>query len=423
MSLDISTAMLLWATEGITLAVLMLAAWLHDRSQVVTGLWGLGFGMHGVGIALVGLRGVIPDSVSIIVGNGLVLVGIVCWSIGILAYDGKRPRIWLALPLAMWLGVLCAPSVMAHFWARTVTFQLCACLAYLMLAYYILRGGSESRLARLSFGGIVLLQAASMVKMAFNAYQTRPESFAQMPNVTSFAVVNIFCLVAGILLGARLLMARSEQKLHRLIVSDPLTGVLNRRGLLDCFKDMSRRSTPSKPLLALVIFDLDHFKQVNDRNGHAAGDAVLIAFCRVAIACLGERGTFGRLGGEEFACLMHVSGPAEATGITEAIRLTLRHQEIEIDGCGTTIGATVSAGIAVAPVSKADLDQMLLVADRALYAAKEAGRNRTALAAGTGSLGEITIIAGSDRVVELCNSTAPDLSLRNVLVPLAGGRA
>ncbi|WP_170975977.1 GGDEF domain-containing protein [Rhizobium sp. FY34] len=419
--MDISTAMLLWATEGTTLAVLMVAAWLHDRSQTVTGLWGLGFGMHGLGIALVGLRGVIPDSISIVVGNGLVLFGIVCWSIGILAYDGKRPHIWLAIPLALWLAMLCVPSIMAHFWARTVTFQLCASLAYLMLAYYVLKGGPDSRLARLSFAGVVWIQAGSMIKMAFDAYRFRPDGFAQMPNVTTFAVSNIFCLVAGILLGARLLMARAEQRLHKLAISDPLTGALNRRGLLDRFNDMCRRAPPAKPLMALVIFDLDHFKQINDRYGHSMGDKVLVAFCRVAQACLGERGTFGRMGGEEFACLMHVSGAAEASGITEAIRLTLKHQETAVQGTDQTICVTVSAGISVSPVSKADLDQMLLIADRALYAAKAAGRNRAALASGAES--DIAIIAGSDRSPAPDSLQGTETLARGQVVPLAGGRA
>ena len=418
--MDISTAMLLWATEGTTLAVLMLAAWVHDRSQTVTGLWGLGFGMHGLGMALVGLRGIIPDTISIVVGNGLVLTGIVCWSIGVLVYDQKRLKISLLLPILLWLGVLCMPSVMSQFWARIETFQLCAGLAYLMLAYHLVQERATAPVVRLSLAGVVCIQTSVMIKMAFDAYQMRPENFGQMPHVAFFAVINIFCLVAGILLGARLLMARAEQRLQRLILSDPLTGVLNRRGLLDRFKDMCRNTTAAKPLLALVIFDLDHFKQINDRHGHAVGDSVLTAFCRVANGCLQDRGAFGRLGGEEFACLMHVSGAAEASGITEAIRLAFRHHEIVIDTNGASVSATVSAGIVTTPFASANLDQMLLVADRALYAAKAAGRNRTAIASRCDIGCDIALLPGSDRMGDdepLVHSTN---DIRNLLVPLTG---
>lgn len=419
--MDINTAMLLWATEGTTLAVLMVAAWLHDRSQTVTGLWGLAFGMHGMGIAMVGLRGVVPDFVSILLGNGLAITGITFWSIGILYYDGKRPNAWITLPLIAWLIILCIPSIMENFWSRVFAFQLCAASAYLMLGYYFLQGRANNRVVRISFGLVTAIQAASMIRMAFDAYLFHPQSFSQTANATTFAVVNIFCLVAGILLGARLLLARSEQRLHLLAISDPLTGVLNRRGLLDRFNDMCRHAPKAKPLMALVIFDLDHFKLINDRYGHSMGDRVLVAFCRVAQACLGERGTFGRMGGEEFACLMHVSGAAEASGITEAIRLTLKHQETAVQGTDQTICVTVSAGIAVSPVNRADLDQMLLIADRALYAAKAAGRNRSALVSGTDS--EISIIAGSDRSTVPDSLPLPEPAPRGQLVPLAGGRA
>ncbi|MGE6739228.1 GGDEF domain-containing protein [Allorhizobium pseudoryzae] len=417
--MDYATAMMLWATEALTLAILMVGAWLHDRRQAVTGLWGLGFGLHGIGVALVGLRGVVPDAVSVIGGNGLMLIGIAAWCNGVLLYDGHRMRFFPLAPLVAWLAALLVPFIMENFWTRSVAIQLAAGASYLTLAMVLLYGRQEQRLTRLAFALVSTVQACLMFKMAFDCFHLRPSSFVEMPHLTSFAIGNIFCLVAGILLGAQLLMARSEAHLQHLADSDPLTGVLNRRGLLDRFHQLCRKAVGGKNQIAIVIFDLDHFKQVNDRHGHKAGDTVLLEFCRVATTCLGQRGIFGRMGGEEFACMMQVGGAAEAIGITEAIRLTLEHSDIVVDEAGTTVSVTVSCGIGLSPIASADLDQMLICADRALYAAKFDGRNGTAIAS---SLKDDIQLIGPGAIDPTHEEREPVLLKRPALVPITGGR-
>lgn len=411
--------MMLWATEASTLAVLMIGAWFYDRRLVVTGLWGLGFALHGGGILLVALRGIIPDLVSIVGGNGLALVGVACWCNGMLVYDERRPTALVLIPLGMWLSALTVPAIMAHFWARTSAFQISGATAYLIFAAIVFAGRRKAYKARIVLAGVACVQAGLMLKMAYDSLHLRPAGFLEMPNVASYAVGNIFCLVAGILLGAKLLMARSEAHLQRLADSDPLTGVFNRRGLLDRFQQLCRKTTGAKSHIAIVLFDLDHFKQINDRHGHKAGDVVLTEFCRIATTCLGERGIFGRMGGEEFACMMQVGGPPEAIGVTEAIRLTLEHTEIRIAEGDAPIPVTVSCGIALSPLSSADLDAMLISADRALYAAKFAGRNGTALATGTGD--DIQLI-GPGFVDPAAEEREVTPLKRHALVPIIGGR-
>ena len=173
---------------------------------------------------------------------------------------------------------------------------------------------------------------------------------------------------------------RSEERLKALASTDSLTGILNRRGLIDEFQARCSAVVPDKPLVALLQFDIDNFKQINDRYGHQAGDGVLVAFSRLASISLAPRGAFGRMGGEEFASVLRVADMVEAASIAEGLRMTLALQTLSAGE--HRFGVTVSVGIALKPAAEADLDHLLSAADRALYAAKAAGRNCTAVEQG-----------------------------------------
>jgi diguanylate cyclase (GGDEF)-like protein len=390
--LDINTAMLLWAVESLTLSVLLMAMWLHDRAQKVIFAWALGFAAHGLGIALVGARGLVPDILSIMLGNQLMLLGIISWCAGMRLYDGKKLHALLLVPVIIWLSAMQWPLLNAQFWTRVLVFQLCGAMCYFMLGYLMVRGAPQPRGPRRVFAAVCGLQAVTMLLTALSSPIARPRNFAELPNITLYTVIGIFCLVSGILLGARLLMVRGEERLRQLVISDPLTGVLNRRGFLEQFETMRRHPPGGKLMLALAVFDLDHFKDINDRFGHTCGDTVLVTFCRAAQHCIGTRGTFGRIGGEEFAGLLHVASAEEAVEIIESVRLALMRQAIATGGIEPVVTATVSAGIMLAPVMSAGIDHMLSVADRALYAAKSAGRNATVLDDGM----TITVIGTRD---------------------------
>lgn len=128
-------------------------------------------------------------------------------------------------------------------------------------------------------------------------------------------------------------------------------------------------------MIALLVFDLDHFKGINDRHGHLAGDAALASFARLAAACLRPDDAFGRLGGEEFAAVLPVRHASEAATIAEHVRATLAAQPVMFGRVGMDV--TVSIGIATAPADRADFDALMPAADRALYSAKVSGRNQT----------------------------------------------
>jgi len=176
---------------------------------------------------------------------------------------------------------------------------------------------------------------------------------------------------------AFLLMAMAKERAEReqriAASTDELTGVANRRAFL---AKGGRRlaATPAESSAALLLFDLGHFKGINDRFGHEVGDRALFVFCRAALAHLGPNPVFGRLGGEEFACLLEGTTAREAYLVPERIRMEFA--EVLFSARGQRFQATVSVGVADTAHARRSLSAMLALADGALYRAKAAGRNR-----------------------------------------------
>ncbi|KQT60117.1 hypothetical protein ASG52_18535 [Methylobacterium sp. Leaf456] len=166
------------------------------------------------------------------------------------------------------------------------------------------------------------------------------------------------------------LQARVEERtrdLERLAVTDPLTGLSNRRALDEALADAVREEGAG---LSLILADIDHFKAINDRHGHAVGDAVLVALAGALGDAARPGDRLGRWGGEEFVILCPSTDLAAAQALAESMRL--RVSETEIAGVGRR---TCSFGVAARAAGES-VDGLLVRADAALYAAKHAGRDR-----------------------------------------------
>ncbi len=180
--------------------------------------------------------------------------------------------------------------------------------------------------------------------------------------------------IAVVATVVELLMIRNQRLLGRLAQearADNLTGLLNRRGFGERAAIELARSKREHAPLGLVSFDLDNFKVVNDEWGHDVGDRVLIATARSFESELREIDVLARMGGEEFVALLPGAEIAEAESLAERIREALfvaHHPDLP--------RVTVSAGVASARAPE-DIEHLLKAADRALYAAKGSGRNRT----------------------------------------------
>lgn len=169
-------------------------------------------------------------------------------------------------------------------------------------------------------------------------------------------------------------LTQKAAMLETLATTDPLTGLYNRRHFLECLAAEWSRFQRYYRSVSVLMLDIDHFKSVNDRHGHATGDAAIKA---VAAACLeGKRKSdiVGRVGGEEFAVLLPETSLSRARTVAERIRKRVMGAQILANRI--QFGVTVSIGIAEATVSMSGIDGLMGAADHALYEAKAEGRNR-----------------------------------------------
>ncbi|HUJ54105.1 MAG TPA: diguanylate cyclase [Steroidobacteraceae bacterium] len=161
--------------------------------------------------------------------------------------------------------------------------------------------------------------------------------------------------------------------------TDPLTGVLNRRSLIERLDAACMRAKARGLPVSVLFIDLDHFKQINDSYGHAAGDACLAAVIAPIHAELRQSDTIGRYGGEEFVVILSGADAASAHPIAE--RICRRVAEVRVEGFGTPIHLTCSIGVAASDTLGVWGQHLIAHADTAQYVAKRAGRNQVQLAA------------------------------------------
>lgn len=170
-----------------------------------------------------------------------------------------------------------------------------------------------------------------------------------------------------------------ETQLVEIAHSDPLTGLANRRRFMERFDTLSRRRRPGDAAVALLVIDIDHFKDVNDRYGHLVGDECLRQIARVIERSIRTTDLVARFGGEEFLVLCTDIDTEGAVVVAEKIRKAVEDTSVILTDQGVTVRVTVSVGVAAvppdAPVQSLDFDMMMEAADVAVYDAKKSGRN------------------------------------------------
>ncbi len=168
---------------------------------------------------------------------------------------------------------------------------------------------------------------------------------------------------------------REQRRAEHLATHDALTGLGNRRKFNDAFSTEHNRLQRHGGRLCVMMIDIDHFKRINDRHGHAIGDEVLATFGELLRQQMRPTDVGARIGGEEFVVLMPHTGVREAWATAERLRIVLAGQTM------STLRVTITVSIGVAELKTGeDRDALLLRADRALYRAKRAGRNQTSVA-------------------------------------------
>jgi diguanylate cyclase (GGDEF)-like protein len=239
------------------------------------------------------------------------------------------------------------------------------------MAWALLRQRSASLLQRIIGVNDALFATAILVWVASAGLGKGPLDHSvaqQVAYLTGYMlmIVNGF----GFLL---LCKQKDDSRMAKLATTDCLTGLPNRHAFLEQADGARLLAQRQRTGLGLLMIDIDHFKQINDRWGHASGDEALVVFARTARHLLREHETIGRLGGEEFALLLPGADLDAAVQAAERLRRAIR--EATIITSGPTYRMTVSIGVVVLDPHE-DLGGAMARADHALYAAKRAGRDR-----------------------------------------------
>ncbi len=266
-----------------------------------------------------------------------------------------------------------------YFSLRLVLSALVALAAWRSLSVALAARHSHRRYYIAGAGGSLLLAASALSTYdAIDNLLLRPKEPVLLASwIWLFSFDLIVPIWSFLLIAAWNERDRVLAELSRLSVTDQLTGALNRRGFLDRASVSIAQARRSGLHAAVVTFDIDHFKAVNDGHGHAAGDMVLREVVSVLLSALRPGDFLGRMGGEEFAIFLHDGTNAMALSVAERLRLQVRDNVTHPAGDGRRV--TVSGGVAPVPVGpepEAALSIALTTADGALYTAKREGRDR-----------------------------------------------
>lgn len=375
MDLDLPTTAVILAFSLAVASALLLLSWLQHRTRPALGLWGVAFALGCIAIGLIGARGQIPDFLSIVVANAMLALAYgVMWSAA-RKFDGRPLLVAASVAgAAIWLAAMLIPAWYASPAARASLIMLVGIVYTLLAAYELWRARDDGLASRWLAVALLVMHAASLPLRVPLVAGWVGASPARAHLLTFILFASMLPAMAGAYLFGSLVREKIASGYKRAASVDPLTGVANRRAFLQQGGRLLQRARADGIVLSLLLFDLDQFKTINDEFGHAAGDAVLVTFCRITTAQLRPGDLFGRIGGEEFACLLIGASAADAAIVAERIRFAF--EAAEHASGQHSFGATVSVGLAAGSNEHPDLPSLLLSADRALYRAKKDGRNR-----------------------------------------------
>jgi len=370
MSLDIGTLLVIATCVTALLGFFLLFAWMQDRIEALA-WWGVAYLIGGLSGVLWRLGDIVspPLPTGIAVALLFVAVGMI-WSAARLFHG--RPVRWGAMCLGavIWLAACMAPAFLQSPAARVI-------LSSIIVATYTFTIAAE--LWRERRKSLIRRWPAVFVPMLHGAIFLFPVALASL-GVRSlatgwfavFAIEVVLYVVGAAFIVLVLAKDRTVHRYKAAAETDPLTGLLNRRGFFEAAGALMTGKKTSQTPVSVLMFDLDHFKSINDRFGHKMGDAMLDLFAKVVRKTMRAHDVIGRFGGEEFIAIL--SGAlADACAAAERVRSAFEAAALALESA--KIPATVSIGVACG-MPAVSIDILIARADAALYRAKANGRNR-----------------------------------------------
>lgn len=379
MVLDPFTLLVLSAAMAAASALYLAAEWSSVRERSLL-LWSAGFAIIAVGSVLALLRSSGYVLFGIWFPNGLLIAAHWLFLAGVSGFTRTRlPRTWWLLAV-VWLAMLFLPD--GPWWSKTMLG-----IQSLMIAVITLRAGLLLRPhgAALSVGAAQLrfvLLAHGLFYLAKAGSTVAPDAFV---NLASFrGAVILVSLVEGVMAIMLLAMSmtgterhRREERIAQIAARDPLTALDNRRALYLRAPELLRQASPASPG-ALLLIDIDHFKQVNDLHGHDAGDRLLVTLSDLIRGLLPHGAQAARLGGDEFVILLRSVSGAVAQELGQNLRESFAQHARAMFATPEPVSLSIGATLFDQP--ETELSHWLKRADEALYASKRKGRDRMELA-------------------------------------------
>jgi diguanylate cyclase (GGDEF)-like protein len=375
MSLDLPTLMVMQSFGMACAGAVLISAWVQNRAVLALAIWGLADFLATAGLISLMLGVTSQQPAWSVVGGALL-----CAQSGLIwkaarNIDGKRAALLLALIGAAAIATSALVPGLHHI---TATLSVSGGAIYTIAAGISLWLGRSDRL--IARWPLIGLAAVHAIALSIGTYSTLSGSTGEdtVPAITSlFGFIyfeSLMFALGSAVFAFAMIKERNEASSMDAAHTDGLTGIANRGALLANAERAWLRCRRAVAPVSVVMFDLDRFKSVNDRFGHAVGDAVLKKFCEVMAAALRPHDLFARMGGEEFVVVMPGCGIEAAWIRAERIRASFA------EGCrfirNHQVNATVSGGVSVSLRSEQTLEELLEYSDSALYAAKADGRNR-----------------------------------------------
>src|SRR6476659_5633402 len=382
MSFEVNTLFLLTIDVEAILGLLLLLVWVQSTRVHAVAWWASAHLMRAVSVMLYGLYGSVPDLISIDLTNVLLFSSFgVTWN-GARVFNGRE-----ALPGSLIAGAglwLLASQWPGFEQGSEVRGQLSALIiaTYTWLtAHEFWRGRNEPLVSR--WPAIVLFfthGAMFLLRTPLNSLLHGKDSdgFLSSAWLSVLSLEAFLMTIATAFILLAMSKERTELRHKTAAMTDPLTGLLNRRAFLQDAESLLQQQVARDRPIAVLLLDLDHFKSINDRFGHAVGDKVLQIFARTVRAALRQSDLIGRLGGEEFTVVLADASVDNAYLVADRLRRSFAGDAAVIDG--EALHATASIGVSVIVDPRQDLARLITLADQALYLAKARGRNRVEVA-------------------------------------------
>jgi diguanylate cyclase (GGDEF)-like protein len=345
-------------------------------------LFATGLALFAAGLFLLGYRDVLPDFITIILANCAIIAGLIFLYEGISRFLGHSTRFHLISILAIVIGIVlfvyftyASPSINYRILSFTAIHMVISALCAVELTRKIHKSWRVPAMAT----GIIfaLYSLFQLVRFLWTLGENPILSFMSAGNVHASSFIAIIILICGSTFGMVWMVNRQLiHHLTELATHDPLTNVLNRRGLELLAEHEFAKMKRGMADLSALMMDIDYFKQMNDLYGHTAGDLILQDFADQIQKNLRAADVFGRTGGDEFFILLPGTTLDQADNLAERFRKMIEEHEFNFDN--QTIHLTTSIGVSNAFPEYISLDQLMLFTDRALLQAKQNGRNQVA---------------------------------------------